>query len=210
VRKLPADSKGTTTASFLKIGVGARNIGLGETGAVSEDVNSVYWNPAGLASINEGEISLMYSVWLETINYEHLACGFPTKFGNLGGAVNYLFMSEMDKYDNTGDKQSEKMSATDMAITLTYSRNVLIRYRSTTKELEGIAGITAGVGFRFRDYCIDYAWTPYGQLGDTHRMSLSMKFGKEEEVKKEEVEKRRQEEEARRKSKKSACRNHIE
>ena len=295
-----ASSKGTTTASFLKIAIGARNIAMGETGATSEDVNSIYWNPAGLSSINNIETSLMHAVWLETINYEHLACGIPTKYGNLGCALNYLFMGEMDKYDNTGTKQQEKMTASDLALTLLYSRKVLIKenlpflnvglnmkylhskledesasgfatdigfqtelkspkikfglvfqnigtgmkfiketsplpqnikfgigyllqivrgyaplnlvldinfpndndlrinsgieykidcgkkiiisprfgYGSYKEGLEDIAGITAGVGFTFREYFIDYAFVPYGQLGDTHRISLSIKFGK--------------------------------
>jgi len=292
-----AESKGTTAAAFLKIAAGARNIAMGETGATSEDVNSVYWNPAGLASISAKEISLMHAVWLQTINYEHLACGIPTKYGNLGFGLNYLFMEEMDKYDSAGNKQPEKMSANDLALTLLYSRKVLIKenlpflnvglnikylhskledesasafatdigfqtelknpkikfglvfqnigtgmkfiresfslptnikfggayllliknnplkllldinfpndnnprlnfgteyaiagwkkikifprlgYGSYYEGLEGISGITAGIGFTFEDYSIDYAFVPYGQLGDTHRISLSMKFG---------------------------------
>ena len=53
-----------------------------------------------------------------------------------------------------------------------------IGYKSSTEGLEGIAGITAGVGFAYKDYCIDYAFVPYGQLGNTHRVSLSIAFGK--------------------------------
>lgn len=291
-----ASGTGTTTASFLKIAVGARNIAMGETGATSEDVNSIYWNPSGLAAVNDLEISLMHAIWLETISYEHLACVFPTKYGNLGGAINYLSMSEMDKYDNTGTKQQEKMTANDLALTFSYNRKVLVKeglpflnigfnmkylqsnleketanafatdigfqttlkkpqikfglvfqnigtemkfikesfslpmnikfgtgysfliknnplnllldinfpndndlkvnfgveyeidcgkkikvsprfgYLTYNKGLEDTSGIVGGLGFTFRDYSIDYAYVPYGQLGDTHRISLILKF----------------------------------
>ncbi len=37
-------------------------------------------------------------------------------------------------------------------------------------------GITAGIGFKMGKTSIDYAYVPYGDLGDTHRISLGMKF----------------------------------
>ena len=63
---------GKAGAQFLKIGVGARAIGMGEAyGAVSNDANAVYWNPAGLNQLESKEVSFMHAVWLEAINYEN-------------------------------------------------------------------------------------------------------------------------------------------
>ena len=40
---------GTTAAQFLKIGAGARAIGMGGTyTGISNDIYAVYWNPAGI------------------------------------------------------------------------------------------------------------------------------------------------------------------
>lgn len=39
------------------------------------------------------------------------------------------------------------------------------------------SGITAGGGFQFSNLSIDYAFVPYGDLGNSHRMSLSYKWG---------------------------------
>ena len=40
---------GTTAAQFLKIGVGARAIGMGGAFvAVADDATAIYWNPAGI------------------------------------------------------------------------------------------------------------------------------------------------------------------
>jgi len=37
-------------------------------------------------------------------------------------------------------------------------------------------GLTAGIGYKFERICLDYAYVPYGDLGDTHRISLTMEF----------------------------------
>jgi hypothetical protein len=33
--------------------------------------------------------------------------------------------------------------------------------------------LTGGLGFRFHQFTVDYAWAPYGDLGTTHRISVS-------------------------------------
>ncbi|HRI46854.1 MAG TPA: PorV/PorQ family protein [Ignavibacteriaceae bacterium] len=66
---------GTTAAQFLKIGPGARAIGMGGayTG-VSNDIYSVYWNPAGITNIqNSGEVTFNHSAWLADITYNFAA-----------------------------------------------------------------------------------------------------------------------------------------
>lgn len=37
-------------------------------------------------------------------------------------------------------------------------------------------GYTAGIGFRSSTLSVDYAYVPYGDLGDTHRVSLGMRW----------------------------------
>ncbi|MBI5202933.1 MAG: PorV/PorQ family protein [Elusimicrobia bacterium] len=39
-------------------------------------------------------------------------------------------------------------------------------------------GITAGVGWRRKDFQIDYAMTPLGELGSAHRLSATVRWGK--------------------------------
>ncbi|GAG58644.1 unnamed protein product, partial [marine sediment metagenome] len=38
------------------------------------------------------------------------------------------------------------------------------------------SGLTVGAGFRAGRILLDYAFVPYGDLGNTHRISLGMKF----------------------------------
>jgi hypothetical protein len=38
-------------------------------------------------------------------------------------------------------------------------------------------GVTAGVGFLFKDGSIDYGFVPYGDLGNSHRISVTLRWG---------------------------------
>ena len=53
---LGSQREGTSSATFLRIGVGARAEGMGEAFvAVANDPSAVFWNPAGLASLQRRE-----------------------------------------------------------------------------------------------------------------------------------------------------------
>ena len=63
---------GKTSASFLKIGLGARAIGMGESYAgIADDVYAVYWNPAGLNNLTSNEFTAMHTEWFQDIRYEY-------------------------------------------------------------------------------------------------------------------------------------------
>ena len=121
---VPASSPGTTAASFLKIGVGAKNIAMGETGAAAGDANSIYWNPAGISLLERSKVSLMHAVWLQEINYNYLAVVHPMDIGTLGAAVNYLSMSEIEMYDIYDTKLGKSYKPYDLALTLSYARKI--------------------------------------------------------------------------------------
>ena len=56
---------GTTAANFLEIGVGSGPSAMGEAYvAVANDVSSIYWNPAGLASVSNSSALFMVQPWL--------------------------------------------------------------------------------------------------------------------------------------------------
>ena len=62
---------GTRAMPFLKIGIGARAIGMGESQvADASDLYASYWNPAGLARVKRPQIGLMHNEWFEGINHE--------------------------------------------------------------------------------------------------------------------------------------------
>jgi len=42
--------------------------------------------------------------------------------------------------------------------------------------LGGLTGLTTGLGLEYKRSALDYAFVPYGDLGNTHRVSLTIKF----------------------------------
>jgi hypothetical protein len=57
----PAQAVDKFAAEFLKVGVGARAMGMGGAFvALANDATASYWNPAGLAQLREAEFSLVH------------------------------------------------------------------------------------------------------------------------------------------------------
>ena len=80
----------TTTGSFLKIGIGARAVGMGGAFvAVANDPSAIYWNPAGVASIVRREAAISHVSWPAEITYNHITYIAPVK--KLGGSVGVQF-----------------------------------------------------------------------------------------------------------------------
>jgi hypothetical protein len=95
---------GTTGADVLKIGVGARAIAMGEAYAgQADDVNSLYWNPGGLALMQERQASFMYDQMYQGLNFSNAAIGIPLENGAVGGSVSYLGYGDIDGFDTSGN-----------------------------------------------------------------------------------------------------------
>ena len=49
-------------------------------------------------------------------------------------------------------------------------------YSTALRDTGGLNGLTAGLGAGYSGYALDYAFVPFGDLGQTHRISLGIKF----------------------------------
>src|SRR2546425_1036113 len=95
---------GTSSGTFLRIGVGARAIGLGESFvAVANDPSAIYWNPAGLASLQRQEVALSHVGWPGDVNYEHVAYVLPVR--RLGGSLAFQLGVLSTEIDETTELQ---------------------------------------------------------------------------------------------------------
>ncbi len=59
-------------------------------------------------------------------------------------------------------------------------KNVALRmgYKTTgVKDFDAISGLSLGMGFRWKEYSVDYAWGSYGDLASSHRLSINFRFG---------------------------------
>ena len=87
---LGSQRAGTSSGTFLRIGVGARAEGMGEAFvAVADDPSAIFWNPAGLASLQRSEIAESHVDWPAQIHYDHLTAVLPSR--RLGGSIGLQF-----------------------------------------------------------------------------------------------------------------------
>ncbi len=116
---------GTTGAQFLKIGVGARPVGMGSSFvAVADDVNTAYWNPSGFSQIKGTELTTMYLSWFEGIDYGYVgyaqSCGEGIGFG---GALTYLTTGDIPQTNLVGDNTGA-YSGEDIAFILSGAKAI--------------------------------------------------------------------------------------
>lgn len=50
------------------------------------------------------------------------------------------------------------------------------KYNISGNDLGSLSGLRTGIGIDIRDYNLDYAFAPYGELGQAHRISLVASF----------------------------------
>ncbi len=66
-------------AEFLRLGVGARALGMGEAFvAVADDASAPYWNPAGLAYLDSRQVLFMHAEQFgDVINHDFISFAMP-------------------------------------------------------------------------------------------------------------------------------------
>jgi hypothetical protein len=123
---------GTTAAQFLKIGAGARSVGMGGAAvAMPGDVYSIYWNPGALSRItNAGEGTFTHAAWLADVNYDYAAGALAIDgFGVLGMSITSLRVPEdIVRTESNPEGDGRKWDASDFALGLTFSRSLTDRF----------------------------------------------------------------------------------
>jgi long-subunit fatty acid transport protein len=122
---------GTVGAQFLKIGMGARYVGMGEASvACVNDAYAMYWNPAGLTQLSKVNLSLTNVDWIGDVQLNHLTFGKPLgDYAAFGVSLTALSMGEMevttvDEPEGTG----ETFTASSYSLSLGYARKFTDRF----------------------------------------------------------------------------------
>ncbi|MFH1368367.1 MAG: PorV/PorQ family protein [Elusimicrobiota bacterium] len=289
------DDVGTSGAQFLKINAGARPAAMGEAfGGIADDVNALFYNPAGTSYLEKTEFTAQYGSWFQGISYNMLGFAYPVEgVGSFGIAVINLGVNDIEKRSADTENPEGKFGANDSAYILHYSRAVMEKlsagvnikaisqridensasafagdmgvlwatpverltaglvvqnvgteikfitegdplpmnikagfgyklpvgevqmltagldfnmprdndmmisggaefkrtfkadlnaavragYKTVSQEkLGGLSGLTCGAGIGWKEFGLDFAWVPYGDLGETYRYSLVAKF----------------------------------
>lgn len=118
---------GTTAAQFLKIGIGPRAIGMGGAFTASaNDINAMYWNPAGLSRMYSKEAYFNHVDWVMDVKLDYAGFALDVAdIGTLGAFISVISMDDMpvrtlEQPEGTG----ELFSAGSIVIGLSYARNL--------------------------------------------------------------------------------------
>ena len=118
---------GTTAAKFLSIGIGAKANGMGGAySSIADDATALYWNPAGIASINEYQTYFSHTSLFADINLNFVGFVIPAgALGNIGLSVTTLDYGEMEvTTEYNPDGTGETFSAGSYAFGLSLARNI--------------------------------------------------------------------------------------
>lgn len=121
---------GTSAANFLKIGLGARNVGMAEADITAgQDAAVLQSNPGAVSRIGKPGAVFSAARWLVESNVTYMAVTIPFDIGTLGLDVSYFGSGDIEettlaKQDGTG----RVFNANDLAIGLGYGRNLTDRF----------------------------------------------------------------------------------
>jgi len=124
------DYSGTSTSNFLKIGVGARAVAMGEAYVtMAEDAGSMFWNAGAIAALDQGSVTFSLINWLVDTKITYLAIVYPFRFGAVGLDIDYFSSGDMEmttlyEQDGTG----RYFSANDLQVGVAYARSMTDRF----------------------------------------------------------------------------------
>jgi hypothetical protein len=138
---------------FLNIGVDAASLGMSNT-AVShtKDVNSGYWNPAGLIHLEDSQLGLMHASYFANIaQYDYAAFAKPIDTESAWGISMIRFGVDdilnttqlIDSQGNIDYNRISKFSTADYGVTFSYARKMRIegfQYGVNAKVIRRIIG----------------------------------------------------------------------
>lgn len=116
----------TSGFAFLDIPVSARAVAMGGAfTAMTDDANALYWNPAGIASIDEPVITTSYSNYLMDMQAGFLGWVNPRENDVIGVSLNYFYggsfiRTTLSEPQGTGDE----FSSNNIAIAGSYSKMI--------------------------------------------------------------------------------------
>lgn len=116
---------GTTAASFLRIPVGARAIGMGSAfTSMTDDPSALYWNPSVLSSIQSNAFLADHTLWLPGIYFDFVGVVIPLgEIGTMGVSTSIMHTQDMDVTTPAEPMGTgETFNASSIAIGISYSR----------------------------------------------------------------------------------------
>lgn len=123
----------------LLLGVGTRITAMGGAGAVlSNDLTSLYWNPAGLSQRNHMELEVDHNSWIQGVGHEFIGFGMPLLGATAAVGLNFLSLGEIERTAVAPDGTLERRGNT-LALSM-FGLNVGFGVANSWGLAYGVAG----------------------------------------------------------------------
>ncbi len=152
-------SQTNTTYNFLRLDVGAKASSLsGSYTAMENDVNVIFYNPAGIATVKDKQASVGFYKYLLDINSGNAAYVQKYKdIGYIGVGIQYINYGSFDRYD-VNSNNTGTFGASDMALSLGYGNsynnlfygaNLKLIYSSYDSYKSSAVAVDLGAMYKF-------------------------------------------------------------
>ena len=155
------ENPAATGLAFLKLGAGARAVGMGETfTSLADDPSAVYWNPAGLAIISGAHLLFTHNEWLQDIRHEFLAVNFHIGKNAFGIGLMTSSVSGIERRVAPTAEPLGEFGAHDVMLGISYARKLKpsLSVGATAKFLyqkiyiEESSGVALDLGVRYQTH----------------------------------------------------------
>lgn len=129
----PAISKesksGTSSLSFLKLGAGARAVGMGEAFCAQADgVVSPFWNPAAPSRILGTRLSFTHTQWFQDITADFFSSATKVGENVFGLSLSVGRVSDIERRDTPTSEPLALFDAHDAIVSFSYIRELTDKY----------------------------------------------------------------------------------
>ncbi len=177
VPNLGGQRAGISAFQFLKIGVGARAVAMGESFiAVANDASALFWNPAGLVELSQNQVIASHTAYVADISHEFF--GITYTLGE-SDAVGLSFASlHMEDMEITTETQpfgtGRFFSFGDIAIGATYAKKMTEQFSfgATIRYVQETLDV-----LKMRSVMIDLGTLYWTGLGSTRFAVTISNFG---------------------------------
>ena len=152
------DGAGTVGAAFLKIEGGSRPVGMGGAFAgLANDINTIFWNPAGLTAVHDQELTAMQHFSFADINNQSI--GYAQRMDRFVWGASFLgSFTEIDRRQGPTKDPDSTVTVGGFAtgLSLAYPLGSAISIGGTAKviseqlDIQNAYGAAADVGLILR------------------------------------------------------------
>jgi len=111
---------------YLQYGAGARSLAMGGAYvALADDASAPYWNPAGIAQIEEHQFLSMYAPFFEGTSYSFISYVYPLRgWGNLAISDVFLYSGGYEEVSAGGEVSGGSSSVWKNAVIICYGNRI--------------------------------------------------------------------------------------